>query len=204
MASGDSALSICSDALLMLGASAISSFNQGTDEANVADRLYEDVRNQTLMTYPWSFSFKKAQLAQLSTTPINEWKYEYQLPGDRLGSPRRVYNSAAYNIAPISAYEIIGAKLLTNEQKIYVEYQYPTLEAEMPSYFVQLLKYMMAWHMALPITDQVEKAQYWQGVAVGSPAENGRGGYMRTAMNIDGQGQPVQTIEDYSLIAVRG
>jgi hypothetical protein len=27
---------------------------------------------------------------------------------------------------------------------------------------------------------------------------------MRTAMNIDGQGQPVQTIEDYSLIAVRG
>jgi hypothetical protein len=74
----------------------------------------------------------------------------------------------------------------------------------MPTYFVQLLKYLIAWHMALPITDQVEKAQYWQSVAVGSPAENGRGGYMRTAMNIDGQGQPVQTIEDYSLIAVRG
>jgi hypothetical protein len=61
----------------------------------------------------------------------------------------------------------------------------------------------MAWHFALPITDQVDKAQYWQSVAVGSPADNGRGGYMRTSINIDGQNNPVQSIEDYSLIAVR-
>jgi hypothetical protein len=203
MASGDSGLSICSDALIMLGARPISSFNEGTDEANVADRLYSDVRDQALMIYPWSFSFKKSQLARLSTTPINEWKYEYQLPGDSIGPPRRIYNSSSTNIVPISAYELMGDKLLTNEERIYAEYQYSVPEYSMPTYFVQLLKYMMAWHMALPITDQVEKAQYWQGVAVGSPAENGRGGYMRTAMNVDGQGQPVQTIEDYSLIAVR-
>lgn len=204
MASGDSGLSICSDALIMLGARPISSFNEGTDEANVADRLYADVRDQALIIYPWSFSFKKLQLARLVTTPVNEWKYEYQLPGDGIGPPRRVYNSSSTNIVPISAYELMGDKLLTNEERIYVEYQYSVPEYAMPTYFVQLLKYMMAWHMALPITDQVEKAQYWQGVAVGSPGENGRGGYMRTAMNVDGQGQPVQTIEDYSLIAVRG
>jgi hypothetical protein len=197
MASGDSALSICSDALIMLGARPISSFNDGTDEANV-------VRDQALITYPWSFSFKKVQLARLTAAPINEWKYQYQLPGDGIGPPRRIYNSASTNIVPISAYELMGDKLLTNEEKIYAEYQYSTPEYAMPTYFVQLLKYLIAWHMALPITDQVEKAQYWQSVAVGSPAENGRGGYMRTAMNIDGQGQPVQTIEDYSLIAVRG
>ena len=56
----------------------------------------------------------------------------------------------------------------------------------------------------MPITDQVEKAQYWQSVAVGSPSENGRGGYMRTAINIDAQGTPVNTIKDFALIAVRG
>ena len=73
----------------------------------------------------------------------------------------------------------------------------------MPVYFVQLLKYMMAWHLAEPLTDQVSKAQYWQVVAVGTPGDNGRGGYFRTAANIDGQGTPPQSIEDYSLIAVR-
>ncbi len=55
----------------------------------------------------------------------------------------------------------------------------------------------------MPITDQVDKAQYWQAVATGSPGENGRGGYMRQAMNIDGQGQPVNAIQDFSLINVR-
>jgi hypothetical protein len=55
----------------------------------------------------------------------------------------------------------------------------------------------------VPITDQTEKASYWQSIAVGTPGENGRGGYMRQAMNIDGQGQPVNAIQDFSLINVR-
>jgi hypothetical protein len=40
-------------------------------------------------------------------------------------------------------------------------------------------------------------------VAVGSPSENGRGGYMRTAIQMDGQGQPTNYIDDFALIAVR-
>jgi hypothetical protein len=73
----------------------------------------------------------------------------------------------------------------------------------MPSYFVQLLKYMMTWHLALPITDQTDKSQYWQSVATGGPGENGRGGYLRQAMNIDGAGNPTNAINDFSLISVR-
>jgi hypothetical protein len=204
MAAGDSALSICSDALLMLGAKPISSFTEGTDEASICDRLYPDIRDQTLMVYPWSFSFKKVQLARLVTTPTNEFKYEYQMPSDRLGAPRAVYPSNAVSGHITFDYRIMGSKLLSNEEQIYVDYQYYVPETEMPVWFVQLLKYMTAWHIASPITDQVEKAQYWQSVAVGSPGENGRGGYMRTAMNIDGQNQPTNSIKDFSLIAVRG
>jgi hypothetical protein len=73
----------------------------------------------------------------------------------------------------------------------------------MPQYFVQLLKYMVAWHIAETITEQQDKATKWQRVATGDISENGRGGYMRTAMQIDGQNNPVRIIEDYSLIAVR-
>ena len=204
MAAGDSALSICSDALLMLGAKPISSFTEGTDEASVCDRLYSDVRDQAITVYPWSFSFKKVQLARLQSTPTNEFKYEYQMPSDRINSPRAVYNSTSTSQAPITDYRIMGDKILANDELIYVDYQYYVIEANMPVWFVQLLKYLTAWHIAVPITDQVEKAQYWQSVAVGSPDENGRGGYMRTAMNIDGQNQPVNGFHDFSLISVRG
>lgn len=203
MAGGNSALSICSDALLMLGAKPISSFTEGTDEASVCDRLYPDIRDQALMVYPWSFSFKKTQLARLVTTPTNEYKYEYQMPADRLGAPRAVYNSAGTRDIPITAYRIMGSKLLTNEEVIYVDYQYSVPESEMPVWFIQLLKYLTAAHIAYPITDQLDKADYWRVTAVGTPGENNRGGYMRTAMNIDGMNQPVNSIKDFSLTLVR-
>lgn len=203
MAAGDSALSVCSDALMLLGAAPISSFNEGTDEANVCDRLYSDVKNTTLQMYPWSFSFKKVQLARTVDTPVNEWAYEYQLPSDRIGPPRAAFNSAQIGARPFTQWEIYGDKLLTDATTVVIDYQYSIAEDSMPVWFIQLMKYQMAWHLAEPITDQVAKTDYWKTVAMGSPGENNRGGFMRTAMNIDGQGNTPQQIEDYSLIAVR-
>jgi hypothetical protein len=69
MAAGDTGVSICSDALMLLGAKAITSFNDGTDEVSVCDRLYPDIRDSALVMYPWTFGMKKVQLAQLITTP---------------------------------------------------------------------------------------------------------------------------------------
>ena len=203
MAAGDTGISICSDALIMLGAKAITSFNDGTDESSACDRLYSDIRDSTLATYPWTFSFKKIQLAQLLTAPTSVWKYQYQLPGDKISNPRAVYNSANPGSPVQKDWEIQGDVLLTNLTSVYIDYQYSVGEFAMPQYFVQLLKYMMSWHLAMPITEQTDKAQYWQRVAIGDISENGRGGYFRTAMQIDGQNNPVRVIEDYSLIAVR-
>jgi hypothetical protein len=190
--------------LILLGAKAISSFNDGTDESNTCDRLYPDVRDSLLSQYVWSFSLKKIKLSRLLIGPTSAWKYSYQLPGDRLSNIRSVRASASPNANIEKEWEIQGDKLLTNLQTVYIDYQYQTPEYAMPQYFVQLLKYMMAWHLAMPITEQIDRAQYWQRIAVGEASENGRGGYFRTASNIDSAGQATPVIEDYSLIAVRG
>ena len=67
MAAGDTSLSICSDALIMLGAQPISSFTEGSDAAQACDRLYPDLPDSLLSRYPWSCSYQKTQLARLAT-----------------------------------------------------------------------------------------------------------------------------------------
>jgi len=203
MAAGDTGITICSDALLMLGAKAISSFNDGTDESSVCDRLYPDIRDSTLMMYPWSFSFKKIQLARLITAPGSVWKYAYQLPGDRLGNPRAVYDTAAVGGTPRKEWEIQGDQLLCNLENVFIDYQYSVGEFAMPQYFIQLLKYQVAWHIAEPITEQAEKAAFWRRMALGEVGENGRGGYFRQATQIDGANNSIKVIDDYTLISAR-
>ncbi|HEY7803837.1 MAG TPA: hypothetical protein VIC30_05320 [Orrella sp.] len=204
MASGDTKLSICSDALIMLGASPLSSFSEGTDAAQICDRLYDDLKKSLVASYPWSWSFKKVQLARLTSTPANEWKYEYALPGDTLAGVRAVFNTGSTGVQPIQyGWEIMGDRVQTSEEVIFVDYQFAPNESALPSYFVQLLKYAMAAEIAETVTDQITKAQYYEQKAYGTLQENRRGGYFRVAANIDGSNNSMEAFQDFTLISVR-
>ena len=120
-------------------------------------------------------------------------------------TPGPFFNAAASAAKSIAyGWEIQGDKLLTSETEIHVDYQFATPEGEMPTYFVQLLKYQVAWNIAETVTDQITKAEYFKNIAVGSPSENMRGGFFRVAATTDSQNRQIEAIEDYSLISVRG
>tara|TARA_Y100000004_G_scaffold197224_1_gene270513 strand:+ start:6576 stop:7193 length:618 start_codon:yes stop_codon:yes gene_type:complete len=204
MAVGDTDLSICSDALILLGASPISSFTEGSDAAQACDRLYPDLRDTMLSTYVWSWTLKKSQIARLSTDPINEWEYAYQLPGDMLSGVLAVFETSGTNERSRRyGWEVYGDQLYTNMETAFIDYQATISETKMPNYFVRLLRTALAGELAIVVTDQAAKADYFRAQAFGSPGENGRGGLMREAMNIDARGQSTQIVEDYSLIEVR-
>ena len=204
MAAGDTDVSICSDALVMLGASAISSFAEGTPAATACSRLYPDLRDTLLSRYPWSWSLRKVQIARLATAPINEWKYAYQLPGDMLTGVIAVFDSGSDAARPVNyGWEIYGSQLYTNLETVYIDYQETVSESLTPPYFVRLLRMAMAAEVAMVITDQASKMEYYRGITFGSPGENGRGGLFREAANIDSRGQLTKSIDDHSLVQVR-
>jgi hypothetical protein len=204
MAAGDTDVSICSDALVMLGASVISSFAEGTPSALACSRLYPDLRDTLLSRYPWSWSLRKVQVSRLATAPINEWKYAYQLPGNMLTGVLAVFSSSSDAARPINyGWEIYGSQLYTNLETVYIDYQETVSESLMPPYFVRLVRMAMAAELALVITDQQSKMEYFRGITFGSPGENGRGGLFREAVNIDSRGQLTKTIDDHSLVQVR-
>jgi hypothetical protein len=204
MAAGDTDLSICSDALILMGASPLSSFTEGTDSAQACSRLYPDIRDTLIGRYPWSWSIKKVKLNRLSTNPINEWLYAYQLPADMLSGVIAAFSSSGTNDKPLNyGWEIYEDQLYTNLTTVYIDYQYTIAESKMPSYFVHLLKYAMTSELSVVITDQIDKANYYNSLAFGTPGENLRGGLFRQAVNTDSRGKLPQIIEDYSLIDVR-
>ena len=205
MAVNDTDVTICSHALTLLGENTISSFSDGTVQANVCNELYPDVRAMLLVMYPWSFSLVKSDLQQSSTSTVNEWTYAYPMPSNSLTKiPRAVFNSSAVGAVPItSGWEVYQGEILTDQTTITVDYQKVPLEAEMPSYFVQLLKYVIAMHIAEPVTDQLQKAMHWERIAFGNPAEGGRGGYFRQAAATDGMGTGTSFIGDYPLVDTR-
>ena len=204
MATGDTDISICSDALTLLGASTISSFSEGTPAATACSRLYPDLRDTVISRYPWSWSMRKVKLARLATAPLNEWKYAYQLPGSILTGVQAVFDSGSDSARPInSGWEIYADQVFTNLETVYIDYQQTVSEADMPPYFVRLLRTAMAAELSIIITDQASKADFFRSQAFGSPMENGRGGLFREAVNIDSRGNPNKVIDDFSLIQVR-
>jgi hypothetical protein len=54
---------ICSNALLLLGAKTISSFDENNDRARLASNLFESVRDSTLRSHPWNCAIKRVALA---------------------------------------------------------------------------------------------------------------------------------------------
>jgi|TARA_R110002167_G_scaffold24861_1_gene86969 hypothetical protein len=204
MAAGDTSLSICSDALILLGAAPISSFTEGSDGAQACDRLYPDLRDNIIANYMWSWSVQKVQLSRLSTNPLDEWKYAYQLPGDMLSGVIALFPDNGTNQSSAKyGWDIYGDQLFTNFDTVYIDYQSTVPEAKMPVYFVRLLRTALAAELGFVITDQLAKSDYFRSLAFGSPADANRGGLMRESINIDSRGKLPQVIEDYSLINVR-
>ena len=176
MAAGDTDVKIASDAMILLGVAEIASFGDGSTRGGIAENLYPFVRDQLLSMYRWSFSMKKQQLANSTSTGV-----------------------ASIN----SGWEMLGADIVTDQTVVVIDYQFTPLEAQMPTYFVNLLKTACAMYFAEPMTDQISKAMHWERVAFGNPAEGGRGGLFRQAAGTDGMGTPTSFINDFPLIDTR-
>jgi len=205
MAAGDTDVKIASDAMILLGVAEIASFSDGSTRGGIAENLYPFVRDMLLGMYRWSWSMKKVALQQSVTAPANEWTYAYPMPSDSLtGVPVAMFNSTTVGVHPLnSGWDILGADLVTDMTPVVIDYQFRPTEAQMPTYFIQLLKTATAMYFAEPMTDQITKAQHWERVAFGNPAEGGRGGLFRQAAATDSLGSPSQVIADYPLITAR-
>lgn len=198
------AIEICTNALVRLGASPIQSFDEGSDIATACELIYNQKKKYALNVYPWRFSMKFAQLSRLTAAPDAQWTYQFALPADRIqDGPAGVFTSSSVGAAPIQAFNLVGKRLMTDEPTIYIKYQYDVDEADFPPYFTELMVGVMMVELCYLVTDSNSLRQELKAEVYGTPSEGGLGGLVSNARTADSRDTPTLQIYSNYLLDIR-
>jgi hypothetical protein len=165
-------ISICNTGLLLIGADEIESFDDETREARICAATYETTKNEILQSSPWLFTKQQIDLARTASTPIMDFKYEYQIPS---GTLRIFYKDTLRN-----DYEVFQDKLFTDDDAVTIVRQIDPGEENYPAYFVRLLEFAMAEILAASVGQDETTSKLFNGK---------KNEQMRKARGIDSQNQ---------------
>ena len=167
-------VSICNEALSMIGAKSIISFDDATENARRCASIYDSTRKALLRMHPWSFAKKRVQLAPISTHPSFGYAHAFPLPNDFM----RVYDAGEIN------YEIEGRHILADTSLINLVYVYDNdNEQTWDSLFTECMALYLVRKLAKPITgSQAEADSAWVQLQ----------GMLKQARAINGQERPAQ------------
>jgi len=146
-------VSICSNALRILGDDPITSLTDDTERARLCNALYEPSRDAVLRSHPWNFAITRATLAQLSATPTYEYAYQYSLPTDPycLRVLSMEYQDYIFKVEYLSG---TGRVLLTDEGTAKILYVAKVADtAQFDSLFVDTLTAKLALELSFPVTN---------------------------------------------------
>lgn len=177
-----SPVSICANALLLLGAKPIASFEESSAPSNVdrallCSNLYPMVRLAILRAHPWNCAIKRVQLSPDATAPAFGFTYRFALPGDWL-------RTLAVGDGFALDYRSEGRFLLANDSVFPLTYIADVLESDWDALLVRAVTEAMAVRLAYPVTasTSLEQLRYQELQAT-----------MKEARAVDGQDDPPET-----------
>ena len=181
-------VSICNEALSMIGAKTIQSFDDNTENARRCAAIYDSSRKALLRMHPWSFAKKRIQLAPVVTHPSFGYSHAFPLPSDFV----RVIDTGQVN------YEIEGRYILADTNLINLVYVADNdNEQTWDSLFSECMALYLITKLAKPISGSQAEAD---------SADQKLRNMLKQARAINGQERPAQDFAaDYypSLMGVR-
>jgi hypothetical protein len=182
-------ISICSAALLMLGADEILTFSDETRESKLCSSIYELVVRTCLSDRDWSFAQNSVVLNKLAAKPLFEYKAAFQLPDD--------YLRLVGKQNPSMKHSIKEQYLYCNASEIKVNYVFRASEEKFPSHFTIYVVNSLCKVLAISLLEDENKATYYDKQAIETRKKAGL---------IDSQSNGNYStipLHNYSILAVR-
>lgn len=146
-----SKIEITNIALIRLGASPISSFEEGSTVAIAAGVVWDTARTSLLRDHPWNFAIKDIEVPQSSTAPKAKYKYKYQLPSDCLRL-LEVYDDHDFKLK--------GREIHTDMTSCKIKYVSDITDTAIwDSAFTDLMAAKLAFELAYPVTESTSLMQ---------------------------------------------
>tara|TARA_R110000868_G_scaffold349126_7_gene610431 strand:- start:2386 stop:2964 length:579 start_codon:yes stop_codon:yes gene_type:complete len=149
-------IKVCSRASVLMGGSPISSFDEGTAEAEVVDAMYEDIARAALTNTRWRFATNQQVLNRLAAAPTSRYDAAYQMPSDLL-----MLSTVTVNDDPI-IYDTYGDKVycdMSTNEVVIADYIYRASESSWPSYFTLAVEFQVAAMLSISIARDPSLAQ---------------------------------------------
>jgi hypothetical protein len=184
-----SAVQVCSNALLLLGAQTINAFTDNSDRAKLVSNLWANCRDAVLRSHPWNCAVEIVQLAPDATTPAFDWTYQFTLPGDCL----RILSVGEEGETP--EYRVRRRKILCDENPLNLTYLYRNEDvASWDSLLVEAMTAYMAMTCAYPITKSASVQEQMASLYKFK---------LQQAKAVDGQEQPPEQMGDFPFMDAR-
>lgn len=153
--------------------------------------LYDVVLESLASAYPWHHFNTVAKLQRQSASPALQWKYQFNLPVDRQGPPRAVYDAPECRF-PFFGYELRDNMLLSDAPQIYVRYRRLVEPGLWPGYFTDLFTLNLGAEYALAIREDERLRATLLRECFGPPEFHGQGGRYAYATTADSQATPAE------------
>lgn len=190
-----SAISICSNALLMLGQGTISSFTEESspsslDTAKLCSNLWPSVRDFVLRSHPWNCATKRAVLSPETVAPAFGYTSKFALPGDWLRNIE--INDRDSKVVD---HVVESKKLLMNSSICYIRYVWRNDDpASWDPMLVHACELAMAAKLAYPVTASTSKQEIQEQLFANA---------LKLTRAVDGQDESSATLGDFPLLESR-
>lgn len=187
----NTAIKICSRASILMGGNPISSFAEGTAEADICDAMYEDIARAALTNTRWRFATNQEQLSRLASAPTGRFDAAYQLPSGCL-----MVNAVTVNDAPL-IYDTYGDMIYcdaSTSDVVIADFIFRADENNWPPYFTIAVEYAMASVLATSVARDSQLTQLMEQKA---------NILMMQARRLDSQQQTTRKLNTSRFIAQR-
>jgi hypothetical protein len=157
-------IEVAQKAMVLVGLEPLASFTDQTDEALVANTIFEDVVEDCLAQHNWNFATGQKTLSRLTAAPVDRWDAAYALPT----SPSVVQVQTVTVDDQPQQYDIYERYIYINAEvndDVVLNYIYRPETQYWPPAFTMWVIFRLASVFALSVTRKADVAKSYVDLA---------------------------------------